>query len=79
LGAGAGYSFVLLFVALVRESMGFGALFGYKLPGLEYWWHSWTIMVMPAGAFFVLAVAVWIARGYALRREAAAQEKGAAR
>lgn len=72
LGAGVGYSLILMSVALVRESMGFGTVFGYTLPALDVWWHSWTIMVMPSGAFFVLAVAVWVARGYALKRDAAA-------
>ncbi len=71
-GAGLGYSLILMSVALVRESMGFGTVFGYALPALDLWWHSWTIMVMPSGAFFVLAVAVWVARGYALKRETAA-------
>jgi Na+-transporting NADH:ubiquinone oxidoreductase subunit D len=62
-------------VAFIRESMGFGSLFGFELPALERWWHSWTIMVMPAGAFFVLAIAIWIARSYTLRREAKAEQK----
>jgi hypothetical protein len=29
---------------------------------------------MPPGAFFVLAIAVWIARSYDLRKQAAAEE-----
>ncbi len=75
LGAGLGYSFLLLGVALVREGMGFGTWFQgsaleVALPLRDLWWHSWTIMVMPPGAFFVLAIAVWIARSYALKREA---------
>jgi Na+-transporting NADH:ubiquinone oxidoreductase subunit D len=66
LGAGCGYSAVLMLVAVVRESLGFGTLFGFKtFPGLE----SWVIMVMPPGAFFVLAIIVWLARGYALKHE----------
>ena len=40
-------------------------------------WRNWTIMVMPPGAFFVLAIAVWIARSRALRREQAAENKEA--
>ncbi len=72
-GAGLGYAIILMGVALVRETMGFGTVFGVPLPGRAAWWHSWTIMVMPPGAFFVLAVAVWVARGWALKREAAAE------
>ena len=75
-GAGLGYSFILMGVALVREVLGFGTVFGFSLPGTSYWWTSWTIMIMPPGAFFVLAVGVWIARAYALRRESAGKEGG---
>ena len=66
LGAGLGYTAVLMTVALIREVLGFGTVFGLALPATEVWWHSWTIMIMPPGAFFVLAVVVWVIRGYAL-------------
>jgi Na+-transporting NADH:ubiquinone oxidoreductase subunit D len=69
LGAGLGYSAVLMLVAVVREALGFGTVFGSRVfTGLE----SWVIMVMPPGAFFILAVLVWIARAYALKRETGA-------
>jgi len=73
LGAGLGYSGVLMVIALIREVLGFGTVFGAQLPALDAWWHSWTIMVMPPGAFFVLGLIVWAARAHALRREAAAE------
>ena len=75
LGAGLGYSAVLMVIALVREVLGFGTVFGIALPARGVWWHSWTIMVMPPGAFFVLAVIVWAVRAHALRREAKAPAK----
>lgn len=59
LGAGIGYSLVLMAIAAVREPMGFGTVFGLALPGRDVWWHSWTIMVMPPGAFFMLALVSW--------------------
>jgi Na+-transporting NADH:ubiquinone oxidoreductase subunit D len=59
LGAGIGYSIVLLMIAAFREPMGFGTVFGIPLPAREVWWHSWTIMVMPPGAFFMLALVSW--------------------
>jgi Na+-transporting NADH:ubiquinone oxidoreductase subunit D len=82
LGAGLGYSLILMCVAIVRELLGFGTLFrntAWEMvllrpwePGVhEAWWRNWTIMVIPPGAFFVLAVVVWAARGLAMRREAA--------
>jgi Na+-transporting NADH:ubiquinone oxidoreductase subunit D len=61
LAMGLGYSAVLIIIALVREPMGFGTLLGFKLPGLEHWWHQWTIMVMAPGAFFMLGLLSWIA------------------
>jgi len=72
LGAGLGYSIVLIAVATVRELLGFGTLLGLEVPlgGLSRW-PKWTIMVTPPGAFFVLALWVWAARSYAMRRGAA--------
>jgi Na+-transporting NADH:ubiquinone oxidoreductase subunit D len=75
LGAGLGYSGVLMLVAVLREALGFGTFFGIPLPARAAWWHSWTIMVMPPGAFFVLALMVWAARAYAMRLEAARKAK----
>lgn len=71
LAMGLGYSLVLIAIALVREPLGFGTLLGYALPARDLWWHQWTIMVMPPGAFFMLAIVTWIARA----RQDAAKEK----
>ncbi|SCG84583.1 Na+-transporting NADH:ubiquinone oxidoreductase subunit D [Proteiniborus sp. DW1] len=60
IASGAGYTLVLLAIAFVRELLGFGTIFGVKVLG--DWWTNWTIMIMPPGAFFVLAVVIWIAR-----------------
>jgi Na+-transporting NADH:ubiquinone oxidoreductase subunit D len=58
--ATAGYSCTLLLIAAVRESMGFGTLFGWQVLGS--WWTPWVIMVLAPGAFFVLAIYIWILR-----------------
>ena len=79
LGSGLGYSFILMAVALVRETLGFGTVFNIALPARESWWHSWTIMVMAPGAFFVLALMVWAARSYSLKLEARAEAAKAAK
>ena len=60
--SGLGYAFILIAIALVREPLGFGTLLGHALPARDIWWHQWTIMVMPPGAFFMLAITTWIAR-----------------
>lgn len=83
-GAGLGYSLLLLMVAIPREMLGFGTLLkntpweivlwkGWEPGVYETWWRHWTIMVVPPGAFFVLAIAVWAARAYALKQERAAE------
>jgi Na+-transporting NADH:ubiquinone oxidoreductase subunit D len=58
--SGLGYSFILLSISFFRELLGFGTLMG--IPVLGEWWTNWTIMIMPPGAFFMLAIAIWIAR-----------------
>jgi Na+-transporting NADH:ubiquinone oxidoreductase subunit D len=63
LAMGLGYSGVLILIACVREPMGFGTLLGIPLPLRDLWWTQWVIMVMPPGAFFMLAIVTWAARG----------------
>lgn len=58
IGAGVGYTFVLLVIAFVRELFGFGSLFGFTVFG--DWWTKWSIMVMAPSAFFMLAILIWI-------------------
>ncbi len=60
LGAGLGYSLVLVLIAVFREALGFGTLYGFPLPARDLWWHRWTIMIMPPGAFFMLALMAWL-------------------
>jgi Na+-transporting NADH:ubiquinone oxidoreductase subunit D len=58
IGAGVGYTIVLLTIAFFREIFGFGSLFGIQILG--DWWPRWSIMVMAPSAFFMLAILVWI-------------------
>ena len=60
IGCGLGYGFILIGIAVVRELTGFGTLLG--VPVLGAWWTRWTLMVMPAGAFFMLGLFVWAFR-----------------
>lgn len=64
--SGLGYTMVLMFISFIRELMGFGTLFG--IPILGDWWNRWTIMVMPASAFFVLAIIIWIVQARQSKR-----------
>ncbi len=61
IGAGVGYTLVLLIIAFVREIFGFGTIFGFALMG--DWWPRWSIMVMAPSAFFMLAILIWVIHG----------------
>ena len=61
--SGAGYAFVLLAVSILRELFGMGSLLGIAMPFFSGpSWDRWIIMVMPPGAFFTLAMIVWLFR-----------------
>lgn len=62
LAVSLGYAFVLTLIALVREPLGFGTLFGYRI--MPEGFTPWTIMIMAPGAFFMLGLFVWIVRYY---------------
>jgi Na+-transporting NADH:ubiquinone oxidoreductase subunit D len=57
IGAGLGYTLVLLVIGFIRELFGFGSIFGIKIMGA--WWTNWSIMVMAPSAFFILALFIW--------------------
>ncbi|MBN2878488.1 MAG: NADH:ubiquinone reductase (Na(+)-transporting) subunit D [Clostridia bacterium] len=56
--AGIGYTIVLLIIALFREFLGFGTIFGFDVNFIGF--ETWTIMVMPPAAFFLIGVLIWI-------------------
>ncbi|MBM4142951.1 MAG: NADH:ubiquinone reductase (Na(+)-transporting) subunit D [Lentisphaerae bacterium] len=73
--AGIGYSCVLLVIAFFRELLGSGTVWGARVLG--EWWTNWAIMVMAPGAFFMLAVFIWIVKGAIPRAgNAAGKESG---
>lgn len=61
LASGIGYAYVLLVIAFFRELLGSGTIWGY--PVLGDWWTNWSIMIMPPGAFFMLALFIWVVKG----------------
>jgi len=65
-----GYAYVLLLIATFREVLGMGTFLGVAVPffSSEYW-DKWIIMVMPPGAFFMLAIVTWIFRSMKISNE----------
>ncbi len=56
LGMGVGFTGALLMIGVVREVLGSGTLFGMTLLGDAF--QTWTVMVLPSGGFF--AMALWL-------------------
>lgn len=65
ISSGIGYSYVLLIIAFFRELMGSGTIWGVTVLGA--WWVKWSIMVMAPGAFFMLAVFIWLVKGVIIK------------
>jgi Na+-transporting NADH:ubiquinone oxidoreductase subunit D len=58
LAVSLGYTFVLLVIALFRETLGFGTMMGWRV--MPEGFTPWTIMIMAPGAFFALGIFVWV-------------------
>ncbi|MBT8089406.1 MAG: electron transport complex subunit E [Gammaproteobacteria bacterium] len=56
LGMGVGFTFALFFIGVVREILGSGTLFGVDM--FPDGFQTWTVMVLPSGGFF--AMAMWL-------------------
>jgi Na+-transporting NADH:ubiquinone oxidoreductase subunit D len=63
LGNGLGYSQILITVAVIRELLGSGKLFGYQIiPDAMYalGYQDMGLMVLAPGAFFAIGGIVWL-------------------
>lgn len=67
--SGLGYTMVLLVISFIREILGFGSVFGIQI--LPESFTTWTLMIMPPGAFFILAVIMWWANAKVLKTKEA--------
>ncbi len=67
LASGMGYAYVLLVIAFFRELLGTGSLWGIQILGS--WWTNWAIMIMPPGAFFMLAIFIWVVKEIFIKEE----------
>lgn len=73
LTSGLGYMAVLMVIAFVRELLGFGTLFGYRVMPAGF--TNWTIMVMAPSAFFIVGLLLWAAKTVMMKREKAGATK----
>ena len=76
LSSGLGYSYVLLIIAFLRELLGTGSIWGFRVLG--DWWTNWNIMIMAPGAFFMLALFIWVVKGNFMKEKQSATAGGTA-
>jgi Na+-transporting NADH:ubiquinone oxidoreductase subunit D len=65
IGNGLGYGFILMTVAFFRELLGSGSLFGVEILPLTSnggWYVRNGLLVLPASAFFLIALLIWLLR-----------------
>ena len=65
IGNGIGYGFVLIVVSFIRELFGAGTLFGIEILPLTSnggWYVRNGLLVLPASAFFLIALLIWLLR-----------------
>lgn len=66
IGQSLGYALALASVAAVREIIGTGMLFGFRvLPSV---WPDWGVMVLPPGAFLTLGLLLGIVNWVSTRK-----------
>lgn len=66
LGNGIGYAWILIAVAVVRELLGSGKLFGFQVIPESFYEAGYVnngLMMMPSMALILVACIIWIHRG----------------
>ncbi|MFY0663316.1 MAG: NADH:ubiquinone reductase (Na(+)-transporting) subunit D [Natronospirillum sp.] len=65
IGNGLGYSVVLIVVAVIRELLGAGKLFGIEILSLVSeggWYVPNGLLLLPPSAFFIIGFLIWVLR-----------------
>lgn len=60
LGNGLSYAYSLVIIASVREILAFGTFLNVKITPVGF--TNWVVMAMAPGAFFLLAIYIWVFR-----------------
>ena len=76
LGMGVGFTFALLFIGIVREVLGSGTLFGVSM--FPDGFQTWTVMVLPSGGFFAMALWLLVVNRIRQRQDEAAKRSAEA-
>jgi Na+-transporting NADH:ubiquinone oxidoreductase subunit D len=67
IGNGLGYTVILLTVAVVRELLGSGKLYGISILPLTTeggWYPANGLLLSPASAFFLIGAFIWVLRTF---------------
>ena len=72
LGMGVGFTGALFFIGVMREVLGSGTLFGLDM--FPDGFQTWTIMVLPSGGFFAMAIWLLVVNWIRQRQEDAEKE-----
>jgi Na+-transporting NADH:ubiquinone oxidoreductase subunit D len=78
IGNGLGYSAMLVAVALVREPLGAGKLFGFEILPLVTdggWYVPNGLLLLPPSAFFIIGLFIWALRSVRKEQVEAADYK----
>jgi electron transport complex protein RnfE len=72
LGMGVGFTAALFFIGVMREVLGSGTLFGVDLFAEGF--QTWTVMVLPSGGFFAMAIWLLVVNWIRQRQEEAEKQ-----
>lgn len=67
LTSGFGYMIILIIIAFIRELLGSGSILGFTVMPKGF--ISWTIMLTPPSAFFILGFLIWGMKSIMLKKE----------
>jgi len=66
LGMGMGFTMALIILGSIRELLGSGSIFGYRILGNYF--RPWVIMILPPGAFLTLGTLIGIINHFSPRK-----------
>ncbi len=75
-GMGVGFTGALFFIGVVREVLGSGTLFGVDM--FPDGFQTWTVMVLPSGGFFAMALWLLVVNRIRQRQDEAAKRSAEA-